>query len=113
MALIAVPIALVALAVGMINSLKVAWPLPDGYNPFANRQPTSGRQARLAVIGLSGVFGSRIVSAPIIVAAYVWRESPWGFLEPAIGTAAALAFGPAAASMAANLSTSSYSAPSR
>jgi ABC-2 type transport system permease protein len=94
-ALIAIPIALVALAIGMITSLKVAWPLPDGDNPFANRQATSGRQARLAVIGLSGVFGSGIVSAPIIVAAYVWRESSWGFLVPAIGTAAALAFGAA------------------
>lgn len=84
-ALIAIPIALIVLAQGLVTSILAPWPLPDGDNPFGNRQASEGRGSKLAVTALSGLFGGIIASSPIMLAAFVGRDAGWVWWVPALG----------------------------
>ncbi len=90
---IAVPVALLALSVGIVTSVLAGWPVPDGDNPFANRQAAHGRQARLALVGLGGMFGTGLLAAPVVAFAYLGREASWAPLVPAAATLVTLATG--------------------
>jgi len=81
---IAVPIALIVLAQGLVTSIVAPWPLSDGDNPFGNRQGAEGRGGRLAAVALSGLGSALVLSAPIIVAAHVALGSWWAWLVPLI-----------------------------
>ena len=87
------PIALIVLAQGLVTSICAPWPLPDGDNPFGNRQGAEGRGGRLAVIALSGLGSALVLSTPIIVAAYAGRAAWWGWLVPVVATIWAVAIG--------------------
>ena len=73
--------------------MLAAWPLPDGDNPFGNRQAAEGRGSRLAVIALSGLGVALVASTPIMVAAYLGRDAWWAWLVPVFGLAWALMIG--------------------
>jgi hypothetical protein len=90
---IAVPIALIVLAQGLVTSICAPWPLSDGDNPFGNRQGAEGRGGRLAAIALSGLGSALILSTPIIVAAYAGRDAWWGWLVPGAAMIWATAIG--------------------
>lgn len=93
--LLAVPVALFVLAQGLVTSVLGAWPLSDGDNPFGNKQASEGQGSRLAVIALSGLGVSLLVSLPMILIAYVGRHQWWAWVTPAAGTVVAVAAGAA------------------
>jgi ABC-2 type transport system permease protein len=82
---VAVPVALLVLAQGLVTSILAPWPLPDGDNPFGNRQAAEGRGARLAVIALSALGAVLVLATPIILGAYLGRDHWWGWLFPVVG----------------------------
>ena len=88
--LIAVPVALVVLARGLVTSILGAWPLSDGDNPFGTRQGAEGRGSRLAIIALSGLGSGALLSLPIIGTAYGARDLAWRWLVPLGGLVWAL-----------------------
>lgn len=92
-ALLAVPVALLVLAQGLVTSLLAPWPLPDGDNPFGNRQAAEGRGGRLAAIALSGLACAVLAATPLLIAAYLGLGEAWVWLVPAVGMAWALAIG--------------------
>ncbi len=71
MALLAIPIATLVLAQGLVTSLLAPWPVPDGDNPFGNRQAADGRGGRLARVALSGLGVALLASTPLLVATLV------------------------------------------
>lgn len=83
--LVAVPVAVIILAEGMVTSLVAGWPLPDGDNPFGNRQASDGRGARLALIGLGGLFSIVLLASPVIGSAWVLRDEASVWLVPVVG----------------------------
>lgn len=89
--LIAVPVAFIVLAQGLVTSILGAWPLSDGDNPFGNRQAAEGRGGRLAAIALSGLAASLVVSLPLVLVTYVGRDQWWGWAMPAVGMVVAAA----------------------
>ena len=93
MSLLAIPVALFVLAQGFVTSILGAWPLSDGDNPFGNKQSAEGQGSRLAIIALSGLGVSLVLSLPMILIAYIDRDTWWGWATPAAGTALALATG--------------------
>lgn len=92
-ALLAVPVALLVLAQGLVTSLLAPWPLPDGDNPFGNRQAAEGRGGRLAAIALSGLACAVVAATPLLVAAYIGLGESWVWLVPAVGMVWALGVG--------------------
>ena len=84
-ALLAVPVAILVLAQGLVTSLLAPWPLPDGDNPFGNRQAAEGRGGRLAAIALSGLACAVLAATPMLVAAAVGLDTGWIWLVPALG----------------------------
>ena len=93
--MIAVPVALIVLAQGLVTSVLGAWPLSDGDNPFGNRQGAEGRGSKLAIIALSGLGTAFMLSTPIMAYAYIGREAWWGWLVPVVGLVYALTIGAA------------------
>ena len=90
-ALVALPVALLVLAQGLVTSVLGAWPLSDGDNPFGNKQSAEGQGARLATIALSGLGVSLVLSLPLILAAYLGRDQWWGWATPGVGLVGAAA----------------------
>ena len=91
--MLAIPVALFILAQGLVTSILGPWPLSDGDNPFGNKQASEGQGSRLAIIALSGLGVSLVISLPMILIAYVGRDQWWGWATPVIGTAVAVAVG--------------------
>ncbi len=92
-ALLAIPVALLVLAQGLVTSLLAPWPLPDGDNPFGNRQAAEGRGGRLAAIALSGLACSLLAATPMLIAAAIGLDTGWIWLVPAVGLVWAVAVG--------------------
>ncbi len=92
---IAVPIAVIVLAQGLVTSICAPWPLSDGDNPFGNRQGAEGRGGRLATIALSGLAAALVLATPIIAAAHAGRGEWWAWLVPVIASAWAVVIGAA------------------
>ena len=92
-ALLAIPVALLVLAQGLVTSLLAPWPLPDGDNPFGNRQAAEGRGGRLAATALSGLACAVVAATPLLIAAYVGIDQRWVWFVPAVGMVWALAVG--------------------
>jgi ABC-2 type transport system permease protein len=90
-ALVAIPVAVLVLAQGLVTSILAPWPLPDGDNPFGNRQGAEGRGARLAAVALGGLGSVLVGAAPLILTAWLARDRPWVWLVPVVATAAATA----------------------
>lgn len=90
--LLAVPVAVFVLAFGLVASVLAPWPLPDGDNPFGNRQ-ADGRGPRLILVAMSGLFTVAMLSAPMLVVSYVTRDSGWVWLVPFGGLGFALVVG--------------------
>lgn len=82
---VAVPVAIIILAQGLVTSILAPWPLSDGDNPFGNRQAAEGRGGRLAAVALSGLASGMVLSAPLLLAAYIGRHSWWAWLVPIVG----------------------------
>jgi ABC-2 type transport system permease protein len=91
--LVALPVAFVVLAQGLVTSVLAPWPLPDGDNPFGNRQAAEGRGGRLATVALSGLGVAIVAVTPLLVAAWILLESPWVWTVPVIGIAWAAVLG--------------------
>lgn len=85
MALLAVPVALLVLAQGLVTSVLAPWPVPDGDNPFGNRQAADGRGGRLARIALSGLGMALLASTPLLVATFVLLPDAGVWLVPVVG----------------------------
>lgn len=86
-AAVAVPVALIVLAQGLVTSVSAPWPLPDGDNPFGNRQAAEGRGAKLAITALSGLASALVLSGPIVGAAWIGRDAAWVWFVPVAGLA--------------------------
>jgi ABC-2 type transport system permease protein len=84
-AAVAVPVALIVLAEGMVTSIIAGWPLPDGDNPFGNRQASDGRGGRLAAVALGGLITIVGLASPIVGAAYVLRDGAGTWVAVAVG----------------------------
>jgi ABC-2 type transport system permease protein len=89
-ALVAIPVALIVLAEGVVTSLVAPFPLPDGDNPFGNRQASEGRGIRIAMIALGGLLSIVVVSSPVVVAAFLGRDSAAGWIAAGAGVLWAL-----------------------
>jgi ABC-2 type transport system permease protein len=83
--LLAIPVALVVLAEGLMTSFLAAFPIADGDNPFGNRQAMQGRGMRLVLTSLGGLAAVAILSAPVVLAAYLGRHAWWGWVSVAVG----------------------------
>ena len=92
-ALVAIPVALLVLAQGLVTSILAPWPLPDDDNPFGNRQAAEGRGGRLAAIALSGLGVAILAASPILIAAYAGLDQPWVWGVPVVGLVWAVLLG--------------------
>jgi ABC-2 type transport system permease protein len=84
-AAVAPSLALIVLAEGLVTSLIAPFPLPDGDNPFGNRQASEGRGIRIAAIAFGGLGSILVLSSPIVAFAYLGRDSAAGWVAAGAG----------------------------
>ena len=84
---VAVPVALIILAEGMVTSIVSPYPLPDGDNPFGNRQASEGRGLKIAITAFSGLFAIMTAAGPVVLGAYLGRNSAAGWIAAGAGLA--------------------------
>jgi ABC-2 type transport system permease protein len=89
-AFLAIPVAIIVLAEGLVTSTVAAFPISDGDNPFGNRQAMQGRGIRLVVAALVGLSAIGLLTMPVVIAAYLGRHEWWGWLSIGLGTLYAL-----------------------